>query len=277
MTSWGIKPVRNLQVSCRDKIYVIDGVTTVEELVKRLQHESRISSKDIKSGKVLFQGKVLDKKGNLRNAGVQDGSNLIVVTNNYQMKGSEALAVFLEILSNEDNWEMYKKKFKERKESPSVFFKEFWRDAQYLKRQDVSNAIRNSMDLSYHRLRAIWDFPFFRSALSDPIRIEMCRKVIQKHLSKKILAELGAKKLVESPEEWKKKVLKFTAALIRVGDAVLDGVLDVLLDILKGAGKTQNHQYDNPLGPTYNPGTTLDNPSLASDLLFELSDSEDEN
>jgi hypothetical protein len=154
-----------------------------------------------------------------------------------------------------------------------------WRDSQFLKRQDVSNFLKNSLDLSYHRLRAVWDFPFFRSALTDPIRIEVYRKVVANHLSKKILSDIpGAKQLVESPEAWRRELLKFTSALIRIGDVVLDGVLDLLLDVLKGAGKTSM------------PGTTtenrkefgnwepeMDDPSLANNLLFELSESEDEN
>lgn len=254
---------------------MINDVASVEDLVRELQSASHIASNDVQEGKVLFQGKVLDRKALLRQAGVKDGSNLIVVTDNYQMKGKEVLALFLEMMSNEEHWKIYKRKWRS---SSKDFYSNFWREAQYLKRQDVSNFLKNSLDISYHRLRAIWDFPFFRSALTDPIRIEVYRKVVEKHLSKKILADIpGAKKLVESPDLWRREILKATSALIRVGDIILDGVLDILLDVLKGAGKRPNATPGTVMGNQCDVDNWEDDPSLANNLLFELSESEDEN
>jgi len=279
-----MKPVRNLQVVCRNQVYVISDVSTVDELVDRLQRDSGISRSEILSCRVIHKGNVLEKNTSLRKAGIHDGSSVIVVTDNYRLKGKEALAIFLEMIS-EDSWDKMKKQMKERGETIDFDgFREIWKDSKYIKRQQVAEALRNSLDLSYRMLRGGWEHPAFRSALYDTDRIEAYRQVIDKHLSKKILGELpGAKSLVSDAEAWRRQISKITSVVIRAGDTILDGVLDVLLDVLKGAGKiSPGSEYSYATNPNKFPtesqiDTTMEDPFKASDLLFELSESEDEN
>jgi hypothetical protein len=88
--------------------------------------------------------------------------------------------------------------------------------------------------------------------------------------------------LIENPETWRHQILKLASVIIRTGDAILDGVLDVLLDVLKGAGKSKSgseHAYTtNPRSfPTESQiDPAMEDPAKANDLLFELSESEDE-
>jgi hypothetical protein len=113
---------------------------------------------------------------------------------------------------------------------------------------------------------------------------------------------------INSPEIWKKEFTKFVAKAIRVGDTILEGILDLLLDVLKGKGSSSSnanrnnsyystssqHQQDGAAGMSSsssswtsaaaNAHTTLadtytdemEDPSLANNLLFELSESEDD-
>jgi hypothetical protein len=93
----------------------------------------------------------------------------------------------------------------------------------------------------------------------------------------------GAKSLIHDAKAWRRQMLKLTAIIVRTGDSILDGVLDVLLDILKGAGKSRSgseYAYaSNPSGFPTHPqiDPAMEDPFKASDLLFELSESEDEN
>jgi hypothetical protein len=250
-------------------------VTTVEDLVARLQQASGIAQDDLKPAKVCYKGKVLDRKDLLRQAGVLDGANLIVVTDNYQLKVKEYLALIM-IMLNDDQWERLGTMWREQGLEQAV--QQAWKEhLQYLQPHDVSNALRDSLDLSYHTLRRMWEHPLFRERLQDPNRIESYRQVVASHLSKKILRDLpGAKAVLNNPEAWRNQVFKATSGFLRLGDIVLDGILDIVLDIVKGAGKrndmnprSQNSQQQ------YKP--TMEDPSLANHLLFELSDSEEEN
>jgi hypothetical protein len=118
---------------------------------------------------------------------------------------------------------------------------------------------------------------------------------------------------INSPEIWKKEFTKFVAKAIRVGDTILEGILDLLLDVLKGKGSSSSssnanrnnsyystssslHQQDDGAAgmssasssswtsAAANAHTTLadtftdemEDPSLANNLLFELSESEDD-
>jgi hypothetical protein len=113
---------------------------------------------------------------------------------------------------------------------------------------------------------------------------------------------------INSPEIWKKEFTKFVAKAIRVGDTILEGILDLLLDVLKGKGSSSSnanrnnsyystssqHQQDGAAemsssssswtSAAANAHTTLadtytdemEDPSLANNLLFELSESEDD-
>eukprot|EP00980_Cylindrotheca_fusiformis_P008846 scaffold1888_cov120-Cylindrotheca_fusiformis.AAC.16 len=272
----GIKPLKNLQVSCRDKVYTIDNVSTVDELVRSLEKESGIPHNDILSGKVLHKGRILEQKDLLRNVGVLDGSRIVVVTDNHQMKPREFLAMVLFTLS-EEGWEKFLQTQDENIiEHVVEKVSAEWKEAQFLKRDDVSAFLRNGLDLSYHALRACWDNPSFRNSLSDPDQIEAYRKVVSLHLSKKILSDIpGAAKIVKSPEKWREKVLRFTSSIIRIGDTILDGILDLLLDVLKGAGRT-TFPEDRYRRETESQSSTMDDPFLANNILFDLSDSESE-
>jgi hypothetical protein len=69
-----------------------------------------------------------------------------------------------------------------------------------------------------------------------------------------------------------------TTGILRLGDVILDGVLDILLDVLKGAGNSSKRDgsaagYHRD-GYAF-PDATLDDPSEANNLLYELSESED--
>lgn len=271
-SSLGIKPVRNLQVSCRDRVYTIDNVSTVQELVNRLQQESGIPHNDIRSGKVLYKGRILEQKELLRNVGVFDGSRIVVVTDNYQMKPKEFLALLLFTLS-EEGWEKFLQAQKDHPGSLTDFLAE-WKEAQFISRDDVSAFLRNGLDLSYHALRAWWDNPNFRKSLSDSDRIEAYRKVVSLHLSQRILRDIpGAKSLVQNPEKWRARALEITSSVVRIGDTILDGILDLLLDVLKGAGKATTPTNAKRNGREIE-SSAMDDPSLANNLLFELSDSE---
>jgi hypothetical protein len=279
-TTFGIKPVKNLQVTCRDRVYTIDNVGTVEDLIDQLRRESGINLDDMKAGKVLYKGRILEKKDPLRTVGVNDGSTIMVVTDNYKMKGKEFLALFLNMMS-EDQWNRFHNKIQENPGSLADFLAE-WKEAQYVKRDDVSNFLRNGLDIAYHALKTWWTQPNFRLSLIDPERIESYRKVVSLHLNKKILNDIGAKKVVESPEKWRKNVLNFTSRFIQVGDTILDGILDLLLDILKGAGRTtaatntHRNSFCSPKNTDAEIPPTMDDPFLANNLLFELSESESE-
>lgn len=274
--AFGIKPLKSLQVSCQNKVYQCYDCNTVEDVLNQIQQKSGITRDDVKAGKVLYKGKILENRDILRQVGVTDGSLVLVVTGNYKMQGMDYLSLFLSLMS-EDGWERFYRKIQEENGSLANFLVEL-KEATYLTREDIANFLRNGLDLTYHALRASWENPNFRSSLSDPQRIEAYRKVVSLHLSKKILSDIGAKKIVESPEKWHRLISRFTSSVIRTGDVILDGVLDLLLDVLKGAGKTaaaenthKRANYSADKAPN-----TMEDPYLANNLLFELSESESE-
>jgi hypothetical protein len=71
------KPLENLQVMLRGTKYTISGVSTVAQLIERVQQES--GNHDNKPHDVLFGGKRLQASDNLRAVGVQDGAQLNLV------------------------------------------------------------------------------------------------------------------------------------------------------------------------------------------------------
>ena len=91
-------------------------------------------------------------------------------------------------------------------------------------------------------------------------------------------------KVIESPELWRREFSKIATKLIKFGDTVLEGILDLLLDVLKGKGSSYaaKQQSFSEEGDSRSPSTSTDfavtnemkDPSLANNLLFELSDSE---
>jgi hypothetical protein len=178
-------------------------------------------------------------------------------------------------------------------------FKSMGDNISSLTRKDVADALRNSFDVMYHRLRSWWEHPSLRQGLHDPDRIESYRKVISTNLSQNLLSKLSVRlqQAVKSKDVWRREFLKVTSNVIRLGDTVLDGILDLLLDVLKGKGPNRYYPSqssdDNRGDPTFGFGgneqqyastqdTThasdprMDDPSLANNLLFELSESEDD-
>ena len=97
-------------------------------------------------------------------------------------------------------------------------------------------------------------------------------------------------KAIQKPDLWRREFAKVVTKAIRVGDTILEGLLDLLLDILKGKGSsaasaamngyttTLSPPVDEPSASSLADSITdqMNDPSLANNLLFELSESEDD-
>ena len=130
-----------------------------------------------------------------------------------------------------------------------------------------------------------------RQGLHDPERIENYRHVFSTNLSPSFLKKISQgqqlKKIIDSPELFRREFSKFATKAIRLGDAILEGILDLLLDVLKGRGSSSRSnkylsaaQLDSESGDSAEPANTvtsaMEDPSLANNLLFELSESEED-
>mmetsp|Transcript_81047 Transcript_81047/g.164137 ORF Transcript_81047/g.164137 Transcript_81047/m.164137 type:complete len:412 (+) Transcript_81047:222-1457(+) len=123
-------------------------------------------------------------------------------------------------------------------------------------------------------------------------------------------SSFSLQKIIESPDLWRREFTKVATKAIRFGDTVLEGILDLLLDVLKGkgssAGNNNNNNHQNSdntaksqslFGQSETVGTgisgsstpsdgiidfsntitdQMEDPSLANNLLFELSESDDD-
>ena len=83
--------------------------------------------------------------------------------------------------------------------------------------------------------------------------------------------------------------MKFSSSLFRCGDIVMDSMLQIVLDIFNGSNSASPNaalssvfKQSDPYG-SRSPGrnlsiydATMEDPSLANQMLFELSESEDE-
>jgi len=257
--------IPHVQVSCRNQLYSIENVSTVKDLKAKLKKASGLKE----DCRLIFQGDVVEE-GPLSKYGIRDGSTMIALSGS-SVTFSEFLAVWLD-MTNNPTFEKWSKLLNNSRFREAM--KDDFHGISGLSRQGVADSIRSSLDAGYHTLRRGWEHPKFRQTFSDPIRIEGYRKVVATFLSKKVLSHMhpSAKSIVQSPEEWRKQFIKLTSDFIQAGDVILDGILEVILDVLKGAGRAatswRRHQQ------TYEP--SMEDPNLANELLFELSESDDE-
>lgn len=304
------KPVRNLHVTYRGQTYTIrEGVSTVNELTEHFERlNNNISNLDnhVSAKGIVWKGQILKPGDDLSKAGIKNGDRVMILPGDKEARAVDVLAVYLFLLSsNEKALDEAITKIKE--EQPEMFESmqdishSFWDLTSDLKRKDVADFYRTSFDSSYHKLRGWWERPSFRQGLHDPDRIENYRKVISNNLSNGFLKKYfpsSMQKAIQTPELWRREVAKVVTKAIRFGDTILEGLLDLLLDILKGKGSSAaSAANNNYYGATSSPGgetaregdvwTTATNmadsitdqmndPSLANNLLFELSESEDD-
>jgi len=310
-----IKPIRNLHVTYRGQTYTIrEGVSTVSELTarfERLNNNLGNMGNHISPKGIVWNGRILKLGDDLSKAGIKNGDRVMILPGDKDTKAVDILAVYLFLLSsNEKVIEDAVNNVK--RDQPEAFealkdLVHFLRDGfNDVTRKDVANFLRNAFDLCYHRLRSWWEHPSLRQGLHDPDRIENYRQVVSTNLSSKFLKKISSpssqlQKIIDSPELWRREFSKRATKAIRFGDTILEGILDLLLDVLKGSGSSHAPQNYRPYGPgttgpagqaphpagwtsqsssSSDPTTVFTNemedPSLANNLLFELSDSEDD-
>lgn len=294
-----IKPIRNLHVTYRGQTYTIrEGVSTVDELTERfesLNNNLGNMGNHVSPKGIVWNGQVLKPGEDLSKAGIKNGDRVMILPGDKETKAIDILGIYLFLLSSSEKAiveaisEMKKshpEQFEESKES----FQSFLHDLKSLDEvtpKQVSAVLRGCFDSTYHRLRSWWEHPSLRQALHDPQKIENYRRVVSTNLSPNFLKRVSSfQKVIESPELWRREFSKISTKLIKFGDTVLEGILDLLLDVLKGKGSSYaaKQQSFSEEGDSRSPSTTTDfavtnemkDPSLANNLLFELSDSEDE-
>lgn len=292
-----------VKVCCRAQWYELQQVTTVGDLLQQVQQQSAssLTSRDLHTAKLLYRGKVLDNRNDkLKDYGIRNGDTIFVVPENYRFKAHEALAIFLEMMAKEDN---NSNKNMEDDSVPSPLAKLFahfqeqgladyfrsWDDLLlHVHRDEIKHVIRTEVDLAYHRLRMLWEKPTFRQALANPGAIEAYRQVLASHLPPSIQKDLPptTKQVLHNPQIWQKHVLRWTEGFLRFGDLVLDSLLDIVLDVVQGAGQSTtsalssqftssrtSSSQQQPPHDHYQP--TMEDPTMANQMLFELSESED--
>jgi hypothetical protein len=288
-----IKPVKNIQVSFRGETYVIrDGCSTVKELAEQFKEVSGKS--DLEAFHVMSKSKILDPHESLSDVGIKPGDKLIILPAK-EFKVHDVLAMYLFMLSNGDEaLQKAKASLPEEQVERIEHLEEMLKGMGYrfsnLNRNDVADGLRKGLDVAYHRLRSLWEHPILRQDLHDPDRIESYRKVVSTNMSPELLKKLHLEDAVESKENWRREFIRITSNVIQIGDAVLDGILDLLLDVLKGKGAsmkfaTGSQVFSKTSGDTRNQLSSgvldtnprMDDPALANDLLFELSESDEEN
>jgi hypothetical protein len=223
---------------------------------------------------------------------VQPGDKVLILPGDRQAKVLDVLAMYLFLISN--NEDEFIKMISELRNGKNGQGGEKWEafketlnsmgeDFQSLTANDVADNIRNGVDITYHRIRAFWDRPAFRQWLHDPDRIEEKRQVFYTNLSPNILKSLSPKfqEAVRSKEIWRREFVKIISNVLNLGDTILDGILELLLDVLKGKGSSNRHPSNPSNGGSSSYGVSssdprMDDPSLANNLLDELSESEEE-
>lgn len=283
--------VKNIHVHFRDTVTVIpDGCSTAQELADRFRQLS--GRTDLNKIQVLCQKKALQPNDSLAEAGIQPGDKVILVPHDKQVTGVDILAVYLFMASNgAGTFSQFKGKMTGEQSEQFEQFEELWKEAKdkivHLTRQDVADGLRNGFDLAYHRLRSLWEHPVIRQNLHDPDRIETYRKVVLTSVSPQMLKEWKLEKAVRSKDDWRQTFLKYTSQILRIGDIIMDGILDVLLEVLKGKGasaKYASSSTSSEYGQEYSSSSAnlpetnprMDDPSLANDLLYELSESDED-
>jgi len=306
-----IKPIRNLHVTYRGQTYTIrEGVSTVNELTahfERLNNNNNNLGNHVSAKGIVWKGQILRPGDDLSKAGIKNGDRVMILPGDKEARPVDVLAVYLFLLSsNEKALEEAINRVKE--EQPEMFeamqdvSNTMWESINDLKRKDVADFFRTNFDSSYHKLRGWWERPSFRQGLHDPDRIENYRKVISTNLSNGFLKKYfpsTLRKAIETPELWRREFTKVVTKAIRIGDTILEGLLDLLLDILKGKGSSSAAGAGSFYGatslapsngePAQNGAVRteansmadvitdqMNDPSLANNLLFELSESEDD-
>ncbi|CAJ1934784.1 unnamed protein product [Cylindrotheca closterium] len=269
------KPLKNLQISCRGQLYTVNGVSTVEELLQRLQRDTRSNMKAC-DFRVIHKGRVLNVGERLRDVGVLDGSRLMVLADSNKMKAKEFLALFLAMVS-EEGWDRFRREFKEHPEAIDGIRSSLKR-AELLTGHDVYTYLKNGLDLSYHGLRAWWERPSFRSSLTDHEKIEAYRKIVAFHLNSRIIEDIPwVKMAIQNRARWQNEVSKVVTIVLRTGDIFLDGILAILLDVLKGNGEgaamIATRDNYSPDASKSKESSTREDPNFEA-LVSELSDSD---
>jgi len=299
-----MKPIRNLQVTYRGQTYTIrEGVSTVNELTSRFERMNntlgnmghRMSPKGI-----VWKGQILKPGDDLSKAGIKHGDRVMILPGDKEVKAVDILGVYLFLLSSNekaitDAVSKFKQEQPEAVEAMKEMIQSMRDDFGKMTPKHVSNVLRGGIDLSYHRLRSWWEHPSLRQGLHDPEKIENYRKVVSTNLSTRFLKKLSSsptplQKIIESPELWRREFSKLATKVIRFGDTILEGILDVLLDLLKGSRSSSLAEQQQKSSSaeegvmSVNPDASSDftvtnemeDPSLANNLLFELSESEDD-
>lgn len=260
---------------------------------------------------IVWKGQILRPGDDLSKAGIKHGDRVMILPGDSDTKAVDILAVYLFLLSSnekaiEEAINKIRKEQPESLEAMKDMMNSFRHGVNDINRKEVANFLRNAFDLSYHRMRSWWEHPSLRQGLHDPDRIENYRKVISTNLSTKFVKTLSSasssqlQKVIESPELWRREFSKLATKAIRFGDAILEGILDLLLDVLKGRGSSSarsrqyfpaeqqsssetQHQdggsWTQSAGAPDQANTVtneMEDPSLANNLLFELSESEED-
>mmetsp|Transcript_23623 Transcript_23623/g.55920 ORF Transcript_23623/g.55920 Transcript_23623/m.55920 type:complete len:393 (-) Transcript_23623:36-1214(-) len=306
--------VKNLHVTFRGQTYTIPhSVRTAGDLTKRFEEVSGIKLQDddddddgdgdgygdddhdknpLEKAGIIWKGRVLTLDQSLSEVGIQNGDKVLIFPVAKKTgRGLDALAMFVVMAS--DAWDRTMTRLRDEKPEAFESLQERWDTltgdffhGQILNRFDrktVADELRNSFDRTYHRIRSCWEHPAFRRSLHDPEKIESYRKVISANLSPRLLHTSPAKlqTVLSSPDVWRNEFIKATSILLKLGDTILAAVLDLLLDVLKGKSSystTSDSPMPSVTSTTATTATTaaMDDPSIANDLLFELSESEGE-
>jgi len=297
-----------IRVSCRDEWYSMEHCVTVGDVLYELgrrQDNSRKRSSSPHQPKLIFHGKVLeDPKSILKEQGVKNGDTILIVTDNQPLQAHEALAMFLEMMAaggeTEDNpFARLMRQWRDYGMGDSVsnlFFSQEQQEQDNLTATRISHSFRNAIDLGYHRLRSWWEHPDFRKRIQYP-NLEIYRKVLQRHLPVAIQNELSpsAKHILQNQQAWQEQIGRVGYTILQFGDVVLDGLLDIVLDIVQGAARSRqdsslSSQFSRSSSssgegrsPTSTSGSTassyeptMEDPFMANQMLYELSESEDE-
>jgi len=295
-----IKPIRNLHVTYRGRVYTIkEGVSTVKELsdrFERLNNNLGNMGNHVNPKGIVWKGQVLRMDDDLSKAGIKNGDRVMILPGDKDTHPIDILGVYLFLLSSnekaiEETIARIKKESPESVEAWKDMIQTFREGFNHVDRKYVANFLRSAFDMSYHRLRSWWEHPMLRQGLHDPERIENYRHVFSTNLSPSFLKKISQgqqlKKIIDSPELFRREFSKFATKAIRLGDAILEGILDLLLDVLKGRGSSSRSnkylsaaQLDSESRDSTESANTITNvmedPSLANNLLFELSESEED-
>jgi hypothetical protein len=285
-----MKPITNLQVSFRGESYVIeDGCTTVEELTERFEQVSGMTG--LRTPRLFWKEKILKPGESLSNAGVEPGDKVLILPVAEQAKVQDVLAIYLVLLSNNNSLENWFSTLSESQiESVLEVFGDAFAVLDNLTPKDVADGLRREFDVAYHRIRSCWEHEAFRRRLRDPDYIEAIRRVVSSGISRNLLQQSPPRlqKALNSKQVWRREFLKAASSILRLGDTVLDGVLDLLLDVLKGKGSSARYatderstssRFDSPQFSSTSAAVAdprMEDPSLANELIYELSESEEE-